>query len=152
MTPLVSVVIPTHNRRDPLRAAIRSVLAQTVRDIEVIVADDASTEDVGSLVKEFRDPRVRCVRRSSNGGDAAARNAGIRASSGRFVAFWMMTMSGSRRSSRDSWPLSSEAGRSSASSTRPGRRIFRRRAARGCSRRAVTKRRSFDGSESRRRR
>ncbi len=85
--PLVSVVIPTYNRAATLAVAIRSVLGQTEQDFEVIVADDASTEDNESVVASFRDSRVKYVRRSLNGGDAAARNDGIRHSRGRYVAF-----------------------------------------------------------------
>jgi len=63
------------------------VLAQTEQDFEVIVVDDASPEDMGRVVAAIGDPRVTCVRRSVNGGDAAARNEGIRRSRGRHVAF-----------------------------------------------------------------
>ncbi len=80
--PLVSVVIPTHGRPRWLVEAVESVLAQGT-DAEVVVVDDASPEPV----RLPRDPRVRLVRREVNGGSAAARNAGLDASTGPFVAF-----------------------------------------------------------------
>jgi glycosyltransferase involved in cell wall biosynthesis len=60
--PLFSVVIPTFNRSDIVPLAIQSVLAQTFTDFEVVVCDNASTDDTASTVKKFSDPRVRYIR------------------------------------------------------------------------------------------
>lgn len=85
----VSVVIPTHNREDLLPRAINSVLAQTVKDFEVIVVSDGSTDDTEKVVKgiQNRDNRVRFEHYSLGKGGNYARNEGIRLSQGEFVAF-----------------------------------------------------------------
>ncbi len=83
--PLVSVVIPTYNRKDYLLEAIRSVLAGTFADYELIVVDDSSTdrtvEAVGGL-----DRRIRYLFQE-NRGVSAARNKGVSISRGKYVAF-----------------------------------------------------------------
>lgn len=85
---MVSVVIPTYDRPEQLLAAVRSVLAQTRSDLEVIVVHDGP--DVRSVrpVEDLDDPRVRVVRTPSPSGDAGAtaRNLGIREATGRWVA------------------------------------------------------------------
>ena len=88
MTPEFSVVIPTYGRPQFVDAAIRSVLGQSVSDLECIVVDDASPEPV-DLAPDglLDDPRLRLVRRDDNGGPAAARNTGIDAAVGKYVAF-----------------------------------------------------------------
>ncbi len=85
--PLISVVIPTYNRAHVVGRAIKSVLAQTLPDFECIVVDDASTDETVPLVEGFRDPRIRLVRLAENGGVSRARNAGIQAARGEWVAF-----------------------------------------------------------------
>ena len=82
----VSVIIPTYNRAHAVSEAIDSVLAQTYRDFEIIVVDDASTDNTGEVLARYGD-RIRVIRRETNGGAGAARNDGIRASSGEFIAF-----------------------------------------------------------------
>jgi glycosyltransferase involved in cell wall biosynthesis len=82
--PLVSIVIPTYNSRDYLRSAIDSVLAQTVTDIEVIVVDDGSTDDTPAVTAGYG-TAIRAIRQA-NQGVAMARNNGIAASRGRFLA------------------------------------------------------------------
>lgn len=85
--PTVSVVIPTYNRASLLGRSIRSVLEQTYDDLELIVVDDASSDNTSEVVLHFSDSRIRYVRRDRNGNCPAARNAGIIASTGKFVAF-----------------------------------------------------------------
>ncbi len=82
---LVSVLIPTYNRDYILGAAIDSVLAQTYRPIEVVVVDDGSTDDTRALVEKYGPP-VRYIYQE-NGGLAVARNTGLAAARGEFVAF-----------------------------------------------------------------
>ena len=86
---LVSVVIPAYNRGRVIGRAVRSVLAQTYQAVEVIVVDDGSTDDtshmIATLVEE--DPRVRCLQHDANRGAQAARNTGIRAARGEWIAF-----------------------------------------------------------------
>jgi glycosyltransferase involved in cell wall biosynthesis len=87
MHPNVSVVLPTFNRTRSLAAAMTSVLTQSYEDFELIVVDDASSEDVEGLVRGFGDSRVRYVRRPVNGGAAAARNTGVAEARGKYIAF-----------------------------------------------------------------
>ncbi len=85
--PLVSVVIPTYNRAALLERALESVRQQTYTNLDIIIVDDASTEDIHHLVDSIEDPRIRYIRHDVNRGGAAARNTGIRAASGEFVGF-----------------------------------------------------------------
>jgi glycosyltransferase involved in cell wall biosynthesis len=82
----VSVIIPTYNRADVLPRAIETALGQTLEDIEVIVVDDASTDDTAAVVGRYDDPRLTFLRHETNKGASAARNKGIRAASGDYVA------------------------------------------------------------------
>lgn len=86
---MISVIIPTHNRRELLLRSARSVLAQTERDLELIVVDDASTDGTQLAVEEMQrlDARVRYERLERNGGACAARNRGIRLARGEYIAF-----------------------------------------------------------------
>jgi glycosyltransferase involved in cell wall biosynthesis len=83
-TPLVSVVIPCYGQAHLLTDAIESALAQTHRNVEVIVVDDGSPDSTAEVVARY--PGVRCVRQE-NRLVAEARNAGFRASSGEYVLF-----------------------------------------------------------------
>jgi glycosyltransferase involved in cell wall biosynthesis len=66
--PLITVAIPTFNRPALLREALESVLRQDLKDFEVLVADDASSYDVASLIARFGDPRLRLIRQPRNVG------------------------------------------------------------------------------------
>lgn len=84
---LVSVVIATYNMSRYLPQAVESVLAQTYPEVEVHIVDDGSTDNTPDIVRQWRDhPTVR-VHRQPNGGQARAKNAGVRLSRGAFVAF-----------------------------------------------------------------
>jgi glycosyltransferase involved in cell wall biosynthesis len=85
--PEVSVVIPTHNRRELLSLTLRSVLWQRDVDVEVIVVDDGSTDDTVAMVGSVNDPRVRVIHHERPQGVSAARNDGIAEATGRWVAF-----------------------------------------------------------------
>ena len=85
LSPCVSVIIPTYNRWSMLREAVESVLAQTFTDFELIVVDDGSTDEsevklhrLGAPIRVIRQPRR---------GVAAARNLGVSAANGRYLAF-----------------------------------------------------------------
>jgi glycosyltransferase involved in cell wall biosynthesis len=84
--PLFSIVIPTYNRPDFLRQALDSVQAQSFRDYEAVVVDDGSSEDVASVALAAGE-QVRLVKRLQNGGLAGARNDGIAAAKGEYIAF-----------------------------------------------------------------
>jgi glycosyltransferase involved in cell wall biosynthesis len=83
----VSVILPTFNRSRSLGPAIMSVLTQSERDMELIVVDDASSEDIEGLVRHIGDSRIKFIRRETNGGAAAARNTGLAAATGEYIAF-----------------------------------------------------------------
>ena len=85
--PLVSVIIPTRNRGEKLLRALRSVLAQSYNALEIVVVDDASSDDMDLVVATLDDPRIRLLRHAERRGGAAARNTGIRAASGEWIAF-----------------------------------------------------------------
>jgi GT2 family glycosyltransferase len=85
MTPDVSVVVPTYNRADLLGRAVESALAQTAPVREILIVDDGSTDDTARVAAAFPAP-VRYIRQA-NGGVATARNTGIAASAGQWVAF-----------------------------------------------------------------
>lgn len=87
MNELISVVIPTYNRKDKLPACIASVLAQTYPNLEVIVVDDASTDGTERLFDRGTDPRVHYVRYGDNRGACYARNLGAQRAHGSFLAF-----------------------------------------------------------------
>jgi glycosyltransferase involved in cell wall biosynthesis len=84
---MISVIIPAYNRAPTLRRAIESVLRQTVQELEVIVVDDASTDASAEIACGVEDPRVRCITHPSNRGGAVARNTGIMAAAGDYIAF-----------------------------------------------------------------
>jgi glycosyltransferase involved in cell wall biosynthesis len=85
--PLVSVIIPVYNRAYSIGRAVSSVLAQHYRHFEIIVVDDASSDGLAGALGEFSGSRLRCIVHPLNRGAAAARNTGIAAARGAFVAF-----------------------------------------------------------------
>ncbi len=86
MRPLVSVIIPTFNRARFVAEAVATVLAQTYEDLEILVVDDGSTDDTGKRLAPFA-PRVQVVRHPVRRGVSAARNLGVAAARGQWLAF-----------------------------------------------------------------
>jgi len=89
-SPLVSAVIPTYGRSERLPTAIKSVLGQTYDNIELLVVDDASPTPVRETLEEITpqtEESVRILRHEENRGANVARNTGIQAASGEYVAF-----------------------------------------------------------------
>lgn len=82
---MISVIIPTYNRENYLKEAIDSVLQQTYQNIEIIVVDDASTDNTKEIVLSFKD-KVRYIYQD-NKERGAARNNGIAHAKGEFIAF-----------------------------------------------------------------
>ena len=75
-TPFFSVIVPVFNRASLLGATLRSVLAQTCQDFEIIVIDDGSSDNPRAVVAKIGDPRIRFLHQENQGG-GAARNTGI---------------------------------------------------------------------------
>jgi glycosyltransferase involved in cell wall biosynthesis len=85
--PVVSVIVPTFNRAYCLADTLRTVLAQTHRDFELIVVDDGSTDGTEAMLREqVQDTRLKYIRQN-NAGVSAARNTGMRESQGKYIAF-----------------------------------------------------------------
>jgi glycosyltransferase involved in cell wall biosynthesis len=84
--PKITVIIPTYNRANLIGETIQSVLRQTVRDFNLIVVDDGSTDNTGEVLKRYQDPRVRYEYRE-NRGVSVARNIGLKLSNTDYVTF-----------------------------------------------------------------
>jgi glycosyltransferase involved in cell wall biosynthesis len=86
--PLVSVVVPAFNAAQTLPETLNSVRAQTYQNLDIVIVDDGSTDDTAAIVRNHmtQDPRIRLLSQN-NGGVASARNAGIGAAAGDFIAF-----------------------------------------------------------------
>lgn len=86
--PAISVIIPVYRVERYLDACVASVVAQTFRDLEIVLVDDGSPDDCPALCEAWarKDPRIRVVHRE-NGGLSAARNSGLEVATGQFVTF-----------------------------------------------------------------
>ena len=84
--PLISVLMPVFNGERYLRQAIDSILAQTVTDFELIIIDDASTDNTSSMLHSYADRRIRLIRHGANLGIVGALNNGLGAANGEFIA------------------------------------------------------------------
>lgn len=85
--PVISVVIPVFDRAATIEYCLRSVLDQTLPPAEVIAVDDCSRDRTSEIVRGYSDPRVRLISLAKNSGAQAARNAGIGAATGNWIAF-----------------------------------------------------------------
>lgn len=84
---MISVIIPTYNRASIINRAISSVQNQTYKNFEIIIVDDASTDNTREGVCSINDNRITYYKLNINSGGATARNKGIELSKGEFVAF-----------------------------------------------------------------
>ena len=87
---MVSIIVPVYNASSYIADTIAMVSAQTYKDWELILVDDASTDGSADLIEKLiaaQGKRIKLIRKKVNAGPAAARNAGIGASSGRYIAF-----------------------------------------------------------------
>lgn len=84
-SPLVSVVIPSYNGGPFIAQAVRSVLDQTLGDLELVIVDDASTDDTLEIVGRVADERVRVLTTETNVGAGANWNRAVRAARGRYL-------------------------------------------------------------------
>lgn len=85
--PLVSVVIPTLNRREEAVACSRSLTESEYQNIEIIVVDNGSVDDTVSCVSELNDPRIKLIRSKVNLGAGGGRNRGAKAATGKYLLF-----------------------------------------------------------------
>ena len=83
---LISVIVPVYNIKEYLERCVDSILAQTWKNLEVLLVDDGSTDGTEKLVDELtkKDARIR-VFHKKNGGSSSARNLGIREAKGRYL-------------------------------------------------------------------
>ena len=86
MSPVVSVLLPSYNHARYLRAAIDSVLAQSLDALELIIIDDASADESWSIIEAIDDPRVKASRHDTNAGAHATLNEALAQAGGEFVA------------------------------------------------------------------
>ena len=84
--PLISVVMAAYNGQAFIGDAIRSVLAQTFQDFELVIVDDGSTDDTVKIVEGFEDARIRLLRNERNLGISNTRNRGMAAARGPYIA------------------------------------------------------------------
>ena len=86
--PKVSVIVPVYNAEKYLSECVDSILAQTLRDIEVLLVDDGSTDGSPVLCDNYakKDPRIKVIHKA-NGGVSSARNMGLSIASGDYFAF-----------------------------------------------------------------
>jgi glycosyltransferase involved in cell wall biosynthesis len=87
--PRLSVIVPTYNSGAYIRKTISGILAQDYQDYEIIVVDDASTDDTEAIVRSFDSARIQYIKLSHNhGGPSRARNIGLLNSQGEYIAFF----------------------------------------------------------------
>jgi len=84
---LVSVIMPTYNGEKTIQRAIKSVLNQSYKNLEVIVVDDCSQDNTVMVVNSIKDRRIKLIRHNENRNGSAARNTGIKESRGKYIAF-----------------------------------------------------------------
>ena len=84
---LISVIIPTYNRANLIPRAIASVQEQSYQNWEIIVVDDASSDDTERVIQHINSDRLKYIRHQTNLGGSAARNTGIKHARGQYIAF-----------------------------------------------------------------
>jgi glycosyltransferase involved in cell wall biosynthesis len=85
--PFVSVVLPTYNRGSSILQAVQSVVDQSYANFELIIVDDASSDNTEELILGIKDPRIIYIKNKGNLGANASRNVGIQVSKGTYIAF-----------------------------------------------------------------
>ena len=83
---MISIVTPVYNSENYIEETIKSVLEQSYTDWEWILVDDGSADRSAEIIEQYNDSRIRLIRQK-NKGAAAARNRGIEAAKGRYIAF-----------------------------------------------------------------
>ncbi|TPD73565.1 glycosyltransferase family 2 protein [Flavobacterium microcysteis] len=85
--PLFSIIIPLYNKQNYIAATLQSVLDQTFSDFEILVINDASTDNSLAVAQEFNDSRIKIINHPINKGLPASRNTGIDNAGARYLAF-----------------------------------------------------------------
>jgi glycosyltransferase involved in cell wall biosynthesis len=81
-----SIVVPTYNRENSLHKLFESIFMQSYQNFELIIVDDGSTDNTGDLIRSFQDARIKYIYQDNSGG-SKARNTGIDAAKGSYIAF-----------------------------------------------------------------
>lgn len=87
MNDLVSIIMPSYNTDKFIAASIKSILAQTYKNWELIIVDDCSTDNTDTVVTSFNDDRIKYFKNKKNSGAAISRNRALRKATGRWIAF-----------------------------------------------------------------
>lgn len=85
--PLVSIVMPSFNTAEYIRASIESIINQTYQNFELIVVDDLSSDNSVEIINSFNDPRIKLIKNEKNSGAGVSRNTAIRLAKGDYMAF-----------------------------------------------------------------
>jgi glycosyltransferase involved in cell wall biosynthesis len=85
--PRVSVIVTTFNSAATIKRTVESIQAQTMDDFEIVIVDDASTDDTVRVVESILEPRLRLVQNSHNRGIGGAKNVGVENARGQYIAF-----------------------------------------------------------------
>lgn len=88
MNELVSIIMPSYNTANYIEESVKSVIAQTYSDWELIIVDDCSTDNTDAVVSPFlTDPRIKYFKNEKNSGAAVSRNRALREAKGKWIAF-----------------------------------------------------------------
>lgn len=87
MAPKISVIMPVYNGEHFVRTAINSILSQTMKDFELILINDGSTDESTSIIGSYSDARIRLINNENNVGLSGTRNIGLDAAQGKYIAW-----------------------------------------------------------------
>ena len=85
MNPLVSIVIPTYQRRESLKITLESVLSQSYQNYEILIIDDGSKDGTREMIYNLKDQRIIYIWQNNTGGTANPRNKGILSARGEWI-------------------------------------------------------------------
>lgn len=87
--PIISIIVPVYNTERYLSECLNSIIKQTYQNLEIVIVDDASTDNSCRIIAEFQrqDDRIKCFRHEKNGGISRTRNTGLKHSTGAYIAW-----------------------------------------------------------------